>query len=252
MLGTLLQGADSDWNAPTDQRSVSYANLSPRRYTFLVRTVNSEGTASDKQASVAFEVIPPVWGRWWAQLLAAAFVCTILYALHRYRTARLLAIERLRTRIAADLHDDIGSGLSQVAILAEVARNQIRAGAGAQTAGEIADTARGLLDALSDVVWSINPRRDDLSSLTQRINKFASALLEQRGVAWKFEPAPNLDGISLRPELRRDVYLILKEAVHNASRHSGAAQVSMRISVSHHDLVAEVLDNGSGFDVDAA
>src|ERR1035441_6954975 len=121
----MLEGADSGWSPPSLQRSVQYANLSPAAYRFLVRAINSEGVASPQPASVSFLILPPVWLRWWFQLLAAAVVAAAVYRLHRYRVARLLELERVRTRIATDLHDDIGSSLSQIAILSEVASRQV-------------------------------------------------------------------------------------------------------------------------------
>ena len=174
------------------------------------------------------------------------------YMLQRHRTGRLVELERVRTRIAADLHDEIGSSLSQIAILSEVTREQIRSGSGAatDTAGEIAASARTMLDSMSDIVWSIDPRRDSLSSLVQRVNKFASDVLESRGVAWSFEAPESLDRIKLTPEQRRQINLILKEAVHNASRHAAAKAVALRISVTDHQLLAEVRDDGCGFRTD--
>jgi hypothetical protein len=91
--------------------------LSPGSYRFLVRAVNSDGVASERPASIAFVILPPVWLRWWFQLLIGALAGAAIYRLHRYRVTRLLGLERVRTRIATDLHDDIGSSLSQIAIL---------------------------------------------------------------------------------------------------------------------------------------
>jgi signal transduction histidine kinase len=115
-----LEGADRDWSAPTEQRSINYANLSPGNYLFRVRAVNS-GNVSSEPASVTLTILPPVWKSWWFLASAGTVLALLAYALYRYRLERLLAVERMRTRIARDLHDDIGSSLSQIAILSELA-----------------------------------------------------------------------------------------------------------------------------------
>jgi hypothetical protein len=158
-----LEGADSDWSALDDQRTVNYANLAPGRYRFLVRAISASGATSPAPAVVAFKILPPVWRRWWFLSLAALSAGLLGYVLYRHRVARLIALERIRTRIATDLHDDIGASLSRVAILSEVVKHQtgslnLRTH---QALTQIADSARGLVDSMSDIVWSVDPRRDD-------------------------------------------------------------------------------------------
>jgi ligand-binding sensor domain-containing protein len=119
-----LEGADRDWSPPGEQRAITYASLRPGSYTFQVRALNVEGAVSPQPASVTFTVLAPVWQRWWFLSAAGIAASLLIYALYRYRLAQLLAVERIRTRIAIDLHDDIGSSLSQVAILSEVVRRR--------------------------------------------------------------------------------------------------------------------------------
>ena len=182
-----LEGADPDWSAPTDQRSVVYASLSPGHYRFLVRAVASEGAVSPEPARVAFTVLPPLWRRGW--FLASAGVAALaVVAWHRARLARLLAVADLRTRIATDLHDDIGASLSQIAILSEVARRGADGPAprNAATLSDIAGISRGLVDSMSDIVWAINPEHDQLSDLAHRMRRFATDLLGGQAIALGF------------------------------------------------------------------
>jgi signal transduction histidine kinase len=113
-----------DWSQLADQRTVNFANLAPGRYRFLVRAVNADGVASSEPAAFTFTILPPIWRRWWVTALAALVVGLITYALYRYRLRQLLELERVRPRIAADLHGDIGSSLSQIAVLSEVLRRK--------------------------------------------------------------------------------------------------------------------------------
>ena len=161
---------NGDWSQPTAERTVNL-NLSPGAYRFLVRAINAEGVSSPNPAVVSFSIARPIWQRWWFLSLALLLVGGLIYATYRYRLAQLLKVERVRTRIATDLHDDIGASLSRMAILSEVVKQQT-SGNGNQSAGlltEIADSARGLVDSMSDIVWSIDPRRDDLQSPTRRV-----------------------------------------------------------------------------------
>jgi ligand-binding sensor domain-containing protein/signal transduction histidine kinase len=246
----MLQGADSGWSPPSLQRSVHYANLSPAGYRFLVRAVNSEGVASPQPASVSFLILPPVWLRWWFQLLAVSVVGAAVYRLHRYRVARLLELERIRTRIATDLHDDIGSSLSQIAILSEVAGRMVDPAHPklAEPLADIAGISRELVDSMSDIVWAIDPQRDYLDDLIHRMRRFASDVLSPRDIRLGFQPPAENQDLPMGADLRRQIFLIFKEAVHNVLRHSAATEVAVDLRVEHGWLSLRVADNGRGFD----
>ena len=107
---------------------------------------------------------------------------------------------------------------------------------------DIADSARGLVDSMSDIVWSVDPRKDDLKNVALRIRQFASDVLEARAIAWEFKAPEEMGNVKLSPEQRRHLFLIFKEAINNAARHSECKSVSLDISVSHHGLAAEIRD----------
>src|SRR5262249_26540398 len=146
--------------------------------------VNSEGAVSAEPATVDLRILRPVWQTWWFQASAGIVLALLAYALYRHRMAQLLEVERLRIRIATDLHDDIGSGLSQIAILSEVARRKIE-NADLEAAGPLSDIAAvsgELVDSMSDIVWTINPKHDHLSNLEHRMRRFATDVLTARGI----------------------------------------------------------------------
>src|SRR5262249_23816543 len=246
-----LEGADQDWGPPTEQRSVTY-RLAPGRYKFLVRAVNSDDLPSGTPAVITFRILPPVWARWWFLALVAIGTALILYRFYRYRVARLLELERVRTRIATDLHDDIGSSLSRMAILSEVAKQRMD-GADRQQASsiltEIAESARGVVESMSDIVWAIDPRRDDLSNVVFRLRQFASDLLGANGIAWTLQAPSEFDKVNLNPKQRRPLFLIFKEAINNSARHSACRSVRLRLSIVHNRIIAEIGDDGLGFAV---
>jgi len=247
----MLEGADSAWSSPSPQRTVTYANLSHGSYRFLVRAINSEGVVSMRPASIAFVILPPVWMRWWFQLLAAAVAGSTIYWLHHYRVTRLVELERVRTRIATDLHDDIGSSLSQIAILSEVANRQVDSAHPnlAEPLTDIAGISRELVDSMSDIVWAIDPERDHLGDLVHRMRRFASDVFSPRDIRLEFQSPAGEPDLQMGADLRRQTFLIFKEAVHNVLRHSGATEVSIDFQVEHGWLNLNIVDNGRGFDV---
>jgi len=248
-----LEGIDTDWNVPTDRREVNYASLSPGTYRFVVRTVATDGALSPDPATVRFTILRPIWQRWWFQSSAALTLLLIALAAHKYRVGRLLALERVRMRIAADLHDDIGGSLSRISIQSEVACREAAA-VGEQPVrrlAEIAESARGLVDALSDVVWSVDPRKDDAASVLRRIREYADDLFSSSGVRWTYRADPHLESVKLNPDARRQLFLLLKEAVTNVARHARARSVSLRVERTHPELRLELCDDGRGFDPNA-
>jgi signal transduction histidine kinase len=244
-----LDGVDADWTASTDQRSVNYARLAPGSYRFLVRAINEEGLSSAEPAVFTFRILPPIWQRWWFLTLAALLAAGVVYLIYRYRVARLLELERVRTRIAADLHDDVGAGLSQMALLSEMAKSHIRSDPqrSAQILTDVAEAARALVDTMSDIVWSVDPRQDDLEKLIARVRQFASDVLEARAITWDFQTPPEPEKVKLTPEQRRHLFLIFKESINNIVRHAECTSVWLSISLGDHRLLAEIRDDGRGF-----
>lgn len=248
-----LEGADRDWGAPGRQRAVNYASLKPGAYRFRVRTINSDGAASAEPASFEFSILPPLWQRWWFLAALVLFAATAIGAVYRYRVNRLLELERVRTRIASDLHDDIGSGLSQIAILSEVMRRQVgeQDSPATDTLSHMAGTSRDLIDSMSDIVWAINPRRDHLRDLTQRMRRFASDMLATRNIQFRFS-APADGDMKLGADVRRQVFLIFKESLNNMVRHSACTEVEIEFAAERNGLALRMSDNGKGFDQAAA
>lgn len=249
-----FEGANQDWSAPTDQRTVT-ATLSPGKYRFLVRAVDTNGVTTPVPASINFTILPPVWQRWWFLMLAAIVIGVIVYLIERYRVARAIELERVRTRIATDLHDDIGASLSQIAIMSEVVTQRVdRDDAKVNEPLQmIAGTSREMVDAMSDIVWAINPKRDHLSDLTQRMRRFASDILSAREIDFRFRvPAGDEKDRRLGTDLRREVYLIFKESVNNLVKYSKCTDADLEFKIEADYLIIRVSDNGQGFDVEQA
>ena len=243
-----LEGPDRDWSAPAGERTVTYANLAPGTYRFLVRAVNADGVISREPAIVAFRIAPPFWLRWWFVLATLLLFGAIVYLIARASFRRKLELERVRTRIATDLHDDIGASLTRIAMLSEVTRRQEGGlpAASAQRLTQIADNARTVVDAMSDIVWAIDPSREDFQGVIDRVRSFAGDTLGAIGIRWQMTVAPGLEERRLTPEQRRALYLIFKEAISNIARHADCKSASFRITLDRTTLVALIEDDGRG------
>ena len=246
-----LEGADTDWSRPTDDYRVNYANMAPGRYHFVVRALAEDGTPSPMPASFTFELPPPIWRRWWVLASVAVLVAAAAYLAARSRMLRLVELERVRTRIAADLHDDMGSALSRLAILSEVIKRQMGS-APIQTLSLLDDmgaTARGMVDGMSDIVWSIDPRHDDLASFAARVRQFASVVLEAQGIQWTIEVPAHPERVKLDPQQRRHLFLMCKEAITNVLRHAVCRTVTIAVSVCDQQIVLDIRDDGRGLEI---
>jgi signal transduction histidine kinase/ligand-binding sensor domain-containing protein len=256
-----LIGASDEWSAPSASRTVTFANLAPGAYEFEVRAISAGGGRSPRPARASFRVLPPIWRRWWFVTLASVCALGAVVAFERYRAVhrreinrareeRLAELEQVRRRIAADLHDEIGSSLTQISILSEVAARQ---GADAlpvlsRPLSMIATSSRELVDAMSDVVWAINPDKDHLADLTQRMRRLAADTFTASNTTLHLDLPPRDQEVKLGANMRREVFLIFKEAVNNIVKHAGCSEVFIRFAIERSRLRLDLRDNGKGFD----
>lgn len=248
-FSTRLDGRrGADWSPPSAQREVRLVGLAPGRYVLRARAHGVDGSVSAEEARVAFRVLAPFWQRGWFLTLAACALGALAYGAYRVRMTRLLAVERVRSRIATDLHDEIGAGLSQIAVLSELAARPGTTDAVPDAPERIATIARRLVDGVSDIVWAINPARDHAVNLAQRMRFFATGLLRARGIEFAFTAPSEDEDHALDGEQRRELLLAFQEIVNNAARHSGCSRLNARLAIEGRDLVLDVADDGCGFD----
>jgi signal transduction histidine kinase len=245
-----LAGFDRGWSAPTSSRSVTYAGLGAGTYRFEVRALFAGRTDGGEAAILPFTVVAPIWRRPWFAGVVALLAAVMASWYHRLRLRQALAMERLRQQVALDLHDDVGSGLSEIAILSELAREE---GSRAPAWADIAGRARSLRESMGDIVWAVDPRHDSLGELVQRMRQIAHNLLEAQGLQVDFTApdADSLSAIDMAPDRRRNILLIFKEAVHNVAKHADARRVRIGIALEPRRLILSIDDDGRGFDQEA-
>lgn len=257
---------DQEWSEPNERRTVDL-NLSPGTYDFAVRAISAKGSTSENSATMSMTIARPIWQRWWFIAFAIlavgsiilAFVRyrlkkigevqTALEALNRSRAERLAELHRVRTRIATDLHDDIGSSLSQISLYSELARQREREqGIAGEQLDVITNVANELVETMSDIVWAINPTKDHLPDLTQRMRRFAANILTAKEIDMEFYAPDPESAMPLGANIRREVFLIFKETVNNIAKHSDATEAKIRFSLQDDRLVIDFEDNGKGFE----
>lgn len=244
-----LSGIDPNW-VETDQRFVQYTNLEHGDFVFEVKAVNEWGYWSTPQ-TLSFTIIPPFWKTWWFILSMILLTGGLIAWIVSYRFRQLLAIERLRAQIAADLHDDIGAGLTEISILGEVVNTRLRGGEQEQAADDlhkIREKARDLVDNMSDIVWLVNPKRDSFFDLLSRLGDSYQQVLNAKGIAFKIHNLEVLKKIRLDMAYRQQLFMIFKEALNNSIKHSGADELTLDIKMNGKELLMTLTDNGNGFD----
>jgi ligand-binding sensor domain-containing protein/two-component sensor histidine kinase len=242
-----LEGLDKDWIYTSNRTVANYSNLSPGTYTFKIKAANNNGVWNNTGASLTIIISPPFWQAWWFILLCAMAAIVMIYSLYRYRLNEVLRVERLRSRISTDLHDDIGSTLSSISILSDMAMHDAANGNSKNMLYEIKENSVNLMEKMDDIVWSINPRNDSLEKLLLRIQRFAAQLFEAKNIEYDIDISDNIQSYKLSMEIRQHLYLMIKEAINNIIKHSNCTQANISIKYTHDHLLVKIYDNGKGF-----
>ena len=238
-----LRAVEREWRSPPSTRSAQYAGIGSGSYRFEVQAVESSGLPGSLAAMVEFDIQAPFWKAGWFLILMGAFLAALVFAAHLYRVHHLLALEHVRAHLAADLHDDLGSGLAEIAILTEVARQR----GNVEELEVVAQRARELRSTMGDIVWSVDPEFDNLDGLIRRWRQTAFSLLGNDSLEFEAPASEQTARIGLKTERRRHLLLLFKEVVTNVARHAQGGSVRIKVWLSPAGLNLEVRDDGCGF-----
>lgn len=254
----ILEGFDNQWAQTTRKNYLTYTHLPPGKYSFKVNAINKEGIKSFSPAVFNFEILIPFWQRWWFITISVLFFVLLIslanYLIYQYKIRQALKLERMRTKISTDLHDEIGTSLSSIAIFAELVKRE--------TAGRspkiidmlesIQNTSRELIENMNDIVWAINPGNDRFEDAILKMKDYTVKILESKGIDVAFNLEAANEEISLPMDVRRNLLLIFKEAVTNAAKYSKATVVKINLrsgSKPGRIIFLSVEDDGIGFDI---
>lgn len=243
-----LEGLDHDWIQAGHKHEADYTHVPPGNYTFRVKASNNDGLWNEAGAAVQIIIAPPFWQTWWFRALAALAIFGVLAFTYNYRVSKLLEIERTRLRIARDLHDDVGSSLSSIALTAEMLLKEIATDTLVnRQLVRVHETAQKLSRNLKEIVWAIDPQRDKFDDLLLHIKETAEELLGQKGITYTLDVPQDELPQSLKMEFRRNLFLIYKEMLHNVVKHAEATKVEIALTRRNGMLQLQVADNGKGF-----
>jgi ligand-binding sensor domain-containing protein/two-component sensor histidine kinase len=244
LLGTI----DTMWSIPGNGHDVSYASLQPGKYTFEVRTIGWNGEAGES-ASFNFRIQPPFWKMGWFISFVIAVIGLLLYVIYRYRIRQLQRIQQVRNRIATDLHDDIGSTLTNISILTELSKRNRN---DPEKSEAYLDRIREEIDAsgqaLDDIIWSVNTKNDTLQETAARMRRYAAELFDAANIRYELKMDPLIAEKKIMMEQRRDLFLIFKELLNNIQKHAAASVVSISLFIENNNLKLLIIDDGKGFD----
>ena len=251
-----LEGFDGQWIMCGARHTASYTNLDGGTYVLRVRGANNDGVWSPVGASLTIVVSPPFWETWPFRLLVAALIGGIPFFMYRARFRRLLAVERTRSQIARDLHDELSATLSGInfftlAILRD-AENRVSDGS-RRFLSLIHESAASLQESVSDIIWTVNPGQDRWEDVVATFRRYASDLFDSRAIAYRFDFPSKLPRGPLGMDRRRNLWLLYKELVVNVARHSRCANASIALRIdAGGGGELEVRDDGVGFDAAGA
>jgi signal transduction histidine kinase/ligand-binding sensor domain-containing protein len=251
-----LVGFTSEWSTPSPERNVTFAKLPPGEYVFKVRTAPAHAFAlhgdqtreepKEITTMVRLSVAAPFWQAWWFHISAGLLFAGTLYGVYRYRVRKILEVERLRSRIAADLHDEVGSNLSTIALSSQIVAQRL-GGQERERIKEIGDIAIQTSNTMKEIVWLLNPRNDSLDDLLLRMKTITGQMLN--GIEYTFEGPEERFREKVSLERKRHLHLAYKEILNNVIKHAAATRVWITVRYEDGRLSLAVRDNGRGFHV---
>jgi ligand-binding sensor domain-containing protein/two-component sensor histidine kinase len=245
-----LEGYDKEWINTGKESFAKYANLPGGNYTFLVKAINTITGQSTAVTGLPITVHPPYYRTWWFILLCIVLITVLLYSFYKYRLRQLFKLEKMRSSISSDLHDEVGATLSSISIYSNVA--QKLSDKDMETTKEylsrIEYSSREMIEKMGDIVWSINPVNDTIDKVISRMHSYAYEMLGAKNIKVNWQQQPEIVQQKLSMEQRKNLYLFFKEAVNNIAKYAEATTVNIALSRNEKEINLIIKDNGAGFD----
>lgn len=255
----LSGGRNDQWSDPSNNATVSFIDLPPGNYTLNIKAKFPSARYPEQIMQYVFSITPPWWQTWWFRSIAAVFIIALLVIVLRiyYRrklqkqTAALEAIEKERTRIATDMHDDLGAGLSRIKFLSEGIRSKKGNDEGIlKDVEKISAYSDEMAEKMGEIVWALNEKNDTVADLVAFTRTYAVEYLSGQNIVCRSSTPLNLPSTFITGEVRQNIFLSVKECLHNIVKHANATQVDFSISLGKKIEIV-IHDNGKGIDMNA-
>ncbi|MDZ4794070.1 MAG: two-component regulator propeller domain-containing protein [Bacteroidota bacterium] len=244
-----MEGIDRDWIECGGRQYTSYSNMQGGNYVFKVRAKLPGGEWIESRNNLRVHVNTPFYDKWWFYVLGGLLAAGILYIIFRYRLQQILKLERMRTTISGDLHDEVGASLTSISIFSEMASKSVTPLSNeAQYLQRIGERSRESIEKMSDIIWNINPENDNLQQILIRMKNYSTEVAEAKDIAihWKEEGNFSYSGLSV--EQRKNFYLLFKEVINNAIKHAAAKNIYIEVKMDRNTISLHLEDDGKGYD----
>ncbi len=243
-----LEGMQTEWVEAGYKSEAIFSGLRPGKYTFAVIGCNSRNSWS-APTTIDITILPPWYATWWFRSIIALILGAMLYGFYRYRVAELLRVEKMRNRIAQDLHDEVGSTLSSISLYgaAMLRSSHVLPTNMKDILDKIVESTSEMIEGMNDLVWTIKADNDSFEKVVSRMRAFAVKMTEARGITLQFRADPKAEALDLNMEKRKNIYLIFKEAVNNAAKYSNTEILTVQVRFENGTLIIHVKDEGDGF-----
>ncbi|MFM9986295.1 MAG: two-component regulator propeller domain-containing protein [Flavobacteriales bacterium] len=248
----MLEGLDPAWNSSGTVSFVDYNKLPFGEYTFRVRAISSTGVKDTGEATVRFYIEAPFYFRWWFIGLVLLTIAALGFILIQYRNNQKNKLTDMRDKIARDLHDDVGSALGSISFYSETARKTLLENKTERTDDIIkrmGSTSRQMIENMHDIVWAVQSGNDSVQHLLDRMQSVVAELSSDHNFPIRFECQDDIKSLKMDMNMRKNCYLIFKEAIYNSMKYSKCSEIKIHFYKENRKVILHIEDNGIGFDI---
>ena len=252
----LLYNGNGAWQQLHDNNIIAFANLKPGQYVLYVRGIHpATNRIIEGENCIYFSIAEYWYATWWFKLLMIlvliAFIIFLLWYYFNEKLKRQQALFYERSRIAGEMHDDLGLGLTKIRYLSEDLKNTVNQNKQQHQVGKIIEHSNDLIDNLNDIIWTLQENEESLEDFIYRLKSQSAEMLEKTAIELVAQLPENMKDMKIRHQVRRHIYLIVKEFIHNTIKYAEATNVKWLIELDEYQLKLSLADNGKGFDIEA-
>lgn len=240
-----ISSLNNDWIMLNKTNVLSFTNLPPGNYNLEVMASTNYGKWNNQSITIPISVKQIYYKSWWFLTASGVLILLLFYLIRKYELSHIIKLENLRLQISRDLHDELGSSLTGIAIRSELLKEKLNIKEKDKALDEIAEQSRSAVDSLSDIVWAIDSRNNSIQNLSNRIQNILYFLLKPLNITYTFETLEEPKPLYLEQDHRQHIYLIFKEAITNIAKHSNATHVIVTISREKNKIKLEIKDSGT-------